>query len=221
MHGNQLLPEDLIQKISGHFDSKRIDESYPVQASNFRFHDKKSLLEWITSPELPLKLYVCDLIQDNSLQYGVILQRSKPGRAKKAAFKFLKEPKITQINKITIILTQPKTRQESYLLENGIILKEKDGLELDKIPFTEHNPILNVPLEDFKNSKKQFSNAIYCQIIFHTVKISFDLSDIEYLQDFLNTVNSKLQGHEPSKNLCKLFGDDYGQLLPRTFTLGG
>ncbi|CAG8732751.1 31039_t:CDS:2 [Gigaspora margarita] len=217
----QLLPEDLVQQIPEYFDIKHIDKFYPMQDTKFRFYEKIKVSEWIASPELPLKLYICDWIQDNSLQYGIILQRSKPGRAKKAAVKFLKEPEMTQINKITIILTQPKTRQEAYLLDNGIILKNEDGLELDEIPFAEHNSILNIPLEDFKNSKKQLSNAIYCQIIFHTVKISFGLSDIEYLHEFLNAVKSKLQDHESSKNLCKLFGDDYGHFLPRTFTLGG
>ncbi|CAG8614037.1 2594_t:CDS:2 [Cetraspora pellucida] len=217
----QLLPEDLIQKTFEFCNFEHTDDSEIISRIHSQY-DKKSGLEWVTSPQLPLMLYICDWIQDNSLQYGVILRRSKFGRAKKAAFKFLKEPKITRINKITVILTQPKTRQEAYLLENGIILKEEDGIELEKIPFTEH--ILDVPLEDFKNSKKQFSNAIYCQIIFHTIKISFDISDIEYLQEFSNAVDLTRQDQNQlsqNKNLCKLFGDDYGHLLPRTLTLGG
>ncbi|CAG8775891.1 9619_t:CDS:1, partial [Racocetra fulgida] len=219
----QLLPEDLIQKTLEYSNIQHIDESEFISRTHSQY-DKKSVLEWLTSSDLPLMLHICDWIQDNSLHYGTILQRSKLGRAKKAAFRFLREPKITQINKITIILTQPKTRQEAYLLENGIILKEEDGLELDKIPFTEHSLIPDIPLENFKNSKKQFSNAIYCQIIFHTIKISFDLSDIKYSPEFLNAVDSALQEqNEPSKyeTLCKLFGEDYGHLLPKTLTLGG
>ncbi|CAG8737411.1 7581_t:CDS:2, partial [Dentiscutata erythropus] len=242
----KLLPDDLVQKISECSNIQHNDGSELISRIRSKYI-KKNVLEWITSPELPL--YLCDWIQDNSLQHGVILQRSKAGRAKKAAYKFLKEPKIISMNKISIILTQPKTRQEAYLLENGIILKEEDELELDKIPFTEHSSALNIPLEDFKNTKNQPSNAIYCQIIFHTKKISFDLLDIKCLQEFSNTVNSELQGlessknsvnsglqsyessknavnselqsHTSSKNLCKLFGNDYGYLLPRTFTLGG
>ncbi|CAG8693024.1 4557_t:CDS:2, partial [Racocetra persica] len=227
----QLLPEDLVQKTLEYSNIQHIDESELISRTHSQY-DKKSVLEWVTSSKLPLMLssklplmlYICDWIQDYSLNYGIILQRSKLGRAKKSAFKFLREPKITQINKITIILTQPKTRQEAYLLENGIILKEEDGIELDKIPFTEHNLIPDIPLENFKNTKKQFSNAIYCQIIFHTIKISFDLSDIKYLPEFLNAVDSTLQDqNEPSKSetLRKLFGEDYGHLLPKTLTLGG
>ncbi|CAG8614019.1 2593_t:CDS:2 [Cetraspora pellucida] len=212
----QLLPEDLILKCS---NREHTDESELISKTRSRY-DKINISEWVTSPALPL--YTCDWIQDNLLQHGIILQRSKAGRAKKAAFKFLKEPKITPINKITIILSQHKTRQEEYLLENGIILKKEEKIELDKIPSAEHSSTLNIPLEDF--TKKQPSNAIYCQVIFQTIKISFDLLDIEYLQEFTNTVDSALQDQNESsrsKTLCKLFGEDYGHLLPRTFTLGG
>ncbi|CAG8682177.1 15413_t:CDS:2 [Cetraspora pellucida] len=67
-------------------------------------------------------------------------------------------------------------------------------MELDKILSAENGSTLNIPLEDFKDSKKQPSNAIYCQ----------DQNE-----------SSK------SKTVCKLFGEDYGHLFPRTFTLGG
>ncbi|CAG8682110.1 19907_t:CDS:2, partial [Gigaspora rosea] len=201
--------------ITGRFNSKifkfynvqYIDEAELISRIPTQYN-KKIFPEWITSSELPL--YIFNWIQDNLLQHGIVLHRSKPGRAKKAALKFLKEPKITKINKITIILTQPKTRQE-----------KEDKLELNKIPFTEHRSTKNIPLEDFENSKEKSSNAIYCQIIFNIIKISFDTSDVEYLRGFLNSVNSAHQGSESSKNLCKLFGNDYGYLLPRTFTLGG
>ncbi|CAG8460434.1 9562_t:CDS:2, partial [Racocetra fulgida] len=107
--------------------------------------------------------------------------------------------------------------QQAYLLENGIILK--DELELDNIPFAEYNSSLDRPLVDFKNSK--CSDKVYCQVIFHAVKISFDPSSIKYLQQFSDAVDSTLETHEPFKNLCTLFGNDYGHLLSRTFTLGG
>ncbi|CAG8706021.1 18709_t:CDS:2, partial [Gigaspora rosea] len=214
----KLLPEDLIQKIFEYSKVQYLDESELISKIRSQYDMTKGL-EWITSSELPL--CICDWVQDNLLQHGIILLRSKLGRAKKAALKFLKEPKITPINKITIILTQPKTHQETYLLENGIILKKEDRLELDKIPFTEHSSMFNIPFEDFTNSKRLSSNAIYCQIIFHTMKLSFDMSDVEYSQEFLNAVTSAHQDSESSKNLYKLFGNDYGQLLPRTFTLGG
>ncbi|CAG8562709.1 13925_t:CDS:2 [Cetraspora pellucida] len=74
----------------------------------------------------------------------------------------VREPKITPINKITTILSQHKTRQEDYLLENIMILKEK-RIELDNIPSAVHGSTLNIPLENFKDSKKQPSNAIYWQ----------------------------------------------------------
>ncbi|KAF0381915.1 kinase-like protein [Gigaspora margarita] len=214
----QLLPEDLIQKIHEFYNVQYIDEAELISGIQTQY-DKKIFPEWITSSELPL--YICDWIQDNLLQHGIVLHRSKPGRAKKAALKFLKEPEIIQIDKITIILTQPKTRQEVYLFENGLILKNEDELELNNIPFIEHRSTNNIPLEDFENTKEQFSNAIYCQIIFNTIKISFDTSDVEYLREFLSSITSAHQDSESSRNLCKLFGNDYGYLLPRTFTLGG
>ncbi|KAF0381914.1 kinase-like protein [Gigaspora margarita] len=214
----QLLPEDLIKKIFEYSNVQYLDESKLISKLQSQY-DKTKGLEWISSSELPLCIF--DWVQDYLLQHGIILLRSKPARAKKAAIKLLKEPKITPINKITIILTQPKTHQEAYLLENGMILKEEDNLEFDKIPFTEHSSMFNIPFEDFTNSNRLSSNAIYCQIIFHTIKLSFDVSDIEYSQEFLNAVNSARQDSESSNILCKLFGNDYGQLLPRTFTLGG
>ncbi|CAG8728466.1 4597_t:CDS:2 [Dentiscutata erythropus] len=52
-------------------------------------------------------------------------------------------------------------------------------------------------------------------------KLSFNLGDIKSLQKYSNSVNTALQSNEPYKNLCKIFGDDYGHLLPRTWTVGG
>ncbi|CAG8494714.1 17997_t:CDS:2 [Cetraspora pellucida] len=183
-------------------------------------YDKQDILKWIIDKP-PHNLYLGDWVHENALQHGVILQHSGLGHGKFAAFKFLKEPEITVINKITVLLEQPQTRQEAYLLENGIILKEEDGLELDKIPFGEYSSTLNCPLEDFKHSKDELSTAIYCRIIFNAVKISFNLSDIKVLPDFSYAVNTALRNNLPFKKLCELFGNDYGHLLSRTFTLGG
>ncbi|CAG8494735.1 17998_t:CDS:2 [Cetraspora pellucida] len=212
----QSLPNDLIQKIyqcSSLHLSKSYSSLVPQIPSQY---DCKDFLEWIKSP--PLELYMRDWIQNNLLQHGVLLQRSKLGHGTKPALKFLREPEITQINKVTILISQPQTLQEAYLLENGIILKN-DELELDKIPFAEYGSSLDRPLVDFKNS--ECSEKVYCQIIFHAVKISFDPSSIKYLKEFSDTVDSALETHDPFKNLCTLFGNDYGHLLPRTFTLGG
>ncbi|CAG8746269.1 15575_t:CDS:2 [Gigaspora margarita] len=193
----QLLPEDLIKKIHEFYNVQYTDEAELISRIQTQY-DKKIFPEWITSSEFHY-IYMTG--------FKIIYYNT--------------EPKIIQIDKITIILMQPKTRQEVYLFENGFILKKEDELELNNIPFIEHRSTNNIPLEDFENSKEQFSNAIYCQIIFNTIKISFDTSDVEYLREFLNSITSAHQDSESSRNLCKLFGNDYGYLLPRTFTLGG
>ncbi|KAF0449995.1 chitin synthase regulatory factor chr2 [Gigaspora margarita] len=216
----QSLPVDLIQQILecsnlqhlSRFGSTLVPHMPPQ-------YDSKDVIEWIKSPKPPSELYMRDWIQNNLLQHGVLLQSSKLGHAVKPALKFLMEPKIIPMNKVTILISQPKTPQAAYLLENGIILK-KDELELDNIPFSGYSSLLNRPLEDFSNSKK-YSEKIYCQITFHALKISFDTSNIKCLQQFSNAVNSALESYEPYKNLCTLFGNDYGHLLPRTITLGG
>ncbi|CAG8460396.1 9560_t:CDS:2 [Racocetra fulgida] len=219
----ELLPQDLQQQlfkligsIPTEISRKQLIPDIPSQ------YDKQDILKWIVLNP-PLILHLGDWVRNNELQCGVILQRSNIKHGKKAAYKFLKEPKITEINRVTVLFHQPQTLQDAYLLENGIILKKDDflGLELDKIPFSENSSILNYPLEDFKHAKNQPSKSIYCQIIVRMAKISFNLADIKSLQEFSNTVNNVLQSNEPYKSLCKVFGDDYGHLLSRTFTLGG
>ncbi|CAG8454528.1 4470_t:CDS:2 [Scutellospora calospora] len=184
-------------------------------------YEERDILKWIISNP-PLNIHLSDWVYNNELQYGIILQRLNLKHGKRPAFKFLKEPKIIEINKITLLLTQPQTLQDAYCLENGINLKKDDGFGLElEIPFAEYSPILSYPLENFKYAKDQPSKAIYCQIIVRVAKISFNLADIKSLEEFSNTVNNALQNNEPYKNLCMLFGNDYGHLLPRTFTLGG
>ncbi|RIB19757.1 hypothetical protein C2G38_2082398 [Gigaspora rosea] len=216
----QSLPVDLIQQILECSNLQHLNKScstlVPHMSSQY---DSKDAIEWIMSPKPPSELYMRNWIQNNLLQHGVFLQCSKLGHGIKPALKFLMEPKIIPMNKVTILISQPKTSQAAYLLENGIILK-KDELELDNIPFSGYSSLLNRPLEDFSNSKK-YSEKIYCQIIFHALKISFDPSNIKSLQQFSYELNSALESYEPYKNLCTLFGNDYGHLLPRTVALGG
>ncbi|CAG8465204.1 6356_t:CDS:2 [Cetraspora pellucida] len=183
-------------------------------------YKKKELSAWIALKP-SLELFLLDFIHNNSLQYGVVLQKSDIGHGKKATFKFVKVPAVTEIKKITLRLTAPQNRQEAYLLENGIIWKDNGNLTLENIPFSEYSSILHHPLEDFKSAKNQPSQAIYCQIIMHMAKVSFSLTDIRSLQGYSNSVNAALQSNEPFKNLCKIFGDDYGHLLARTLTVGG
>ncbi|CAG8448399.1 9059_t:CDS:2 [Dentiscutata erythropus] len=219
----ELLPGDLQQLLFRVIGSKPAEASREKLIPNISSqYDKQDILKWIIMHP-PLSLYLGDWVHNNELQCGVILQQSSQKHGKKAAFKFLKEPKITELNKITILLAQPQTLQDAYLLENGIVLKKDDGLglELDKIPFAEHSSTLNYPLEDFKCTKDQPSKSIYCQIIVRMANISFNFADIKSLQEFSDAVNNALQSNEPYKNLCKVFGNDYGHLLPRTFTLGG
>ncbi|RIB20288.1 hypothetical protein C2G38_2179695 [Gigaspora rosea] len=203
----ELLPEELQQQllnVIGYNLAKRFNAKLiPNISTGYDAHD---IQKWIKLEPLH-NLYLCNWVYNNALQHGVIFQRSKLKRGQKAAFKILKEPRITKVNEFIVMLSQPKTDQEAYMLENGIILNEKDGLELEKIPFAEYNSTLNVPLEDFKYSKYKQSNAIYCQVFFNAnaIKISFDKSEIKHLQEFTDG----------------LLGNDYGHLLPRTFLLGG
>ncbi|CAG8500745.1 21664_t:CDS:1 [Dentiscutata erythropus] len=217
----ELLPEELQQQLCNVNGFKPVKNPLNILVPNiYTGYDAHDIKEWIALEPLH-NLHLCNWVYINELQHGVIFQRSKLKRGQKAAFKFLKEPKITKVNELIVILSQPKTDQEAYMFENGIILNERDGLELDKIPFTEYNSAFNVPLEDFRYSKHQHSNAIYCQVIFHAINISFDQSDIKHLQEFSDALNSELHSKEPFKNLCRLFGKDYGHLLPRTFMFGG
>ncbi|CAG8465446.1 40339_t:CDS:2 [Gigaspora margarita] len=216
----ELLPDNLKNQIFKVMNFAPNEKSYISLIPNIPTdYDKQDILKWIIKRP-PHQLHLSDWVQ-NKLQHGVILRQLGLGHGKYASFKFLREPRITEINKIIVSLIQPKTRQEAYLLENGIILTEEDGLELEKIPFAEYSSTLNHPLEDFKNLKDKHSKTIYCQVSFNAVKISFNLSDIKVLPDFSFAVNSALQSNSPFKNLCELFGNDYGHLLSRTFTLGG
>ncbi|CAG8755949.1 31037_t:CDS:2 [Gigaspora margarita] len=198
----ELLPEELQKQLQNVIGFKPVKKPpnilIPKISTAYDAHD---INEWIALEPLH-NLHLCNWVYNNALQHGVIFQRSKLIRGQKAAFKFLKEPKITKVNELIVILSQPKTDQEAYMFENGIILNEKDGLELDKIPFTEYNSTFNVPLEDFRYSKHQHSNAIYCQVIFNAIKISFDQSDIKQLQEFTDAINSEFRSKESFKNLC-------------------
>ncbi|CAG8453627.1 9911_t:CDS:2 [Scutellospora calospora] len=172
--------------------------------------EKQDMTKWIIKNP-PIGIFFSNWIYDFSLQRGVILQHSGLERGRSSAFKFLKEPKITELNKITILLAQPKTRKEAYMLENGIILK--DELELENVPFADYSSIFS------QNDK--YPKTIYCQIIFHAIKLSSKLLDFKALSDFSIMVNSALQDNMPYKKLSELFGNNYGHLLPRTLILGG
>ncbi|CAG8494693.1 17996_t:CDS:2 [Cetraspora pellucida] len=218
----ELLPQDLQQQLFKLIGSRPTEISRKQLIPNIPSqYDKQDILKWIVLNP-PLILNLSDWVRNNELQCGVILQRSNLNHGKKAAFKFLQKPEISEINKVSLVFEQSQNLQYAYLLENGITLKKDDrlGLGFDKIPFSDSS-MLNYPLADFKNTINQPSKSIYCQIIVRMAKISFNLADIKPLQEFTNTVNNVLQSNEPYKGLCKVFGEDYGHLLSRTFTLGG
>ncbi|CAG8727057.1 7370_t:CDS:2, partial [Dentiscutata heterogama] len=211
----RLLPDNLQKRL---FDLTGYSEGELVPNIPEKKYERKEFVKWI-SLRPKLELFLWDWLHNSSLQYGVILYKSNLGHGKKAAFKFLRVPHATEIKKVTLLLSQPRNRQEAYLLENGIILKDGDNLDLNNIPFAEYNSILSRPLEDFKFAKNQPSRAIYCQIIVNVAKLSFNLTDIKSLKKYSDSVNIALQSNEPYKNLCKIFGDDYGHILPRTLTV--
>ncbi|CAG8701614.1 18651_t:CDS:2, partial [Dentiscutata erythropus] len=215
----KLLPDDLQEKLFAVTGSRPSGAPEGELVPNVQDkYEKIDFIKWIAlRPKL--ELFLWDWFHINSIQYGVILHESKLGHGKKAAFKFLRVPHTEKIKTIKLLLVQPQNRQEAYLLENGI--KDDGNLDLDNIPFAEHSSILGCSLADFKSAKNQPSRAIYCQIIVNMAKLSFNLGDIKSLQKYSNSVNTALQSNEPYKNLCKIFGDDYGHLLPRTWTVGG
>ncbi|CAG8647077.1 2278_t:CDS:2 [Dentiscutata erythropus] len=209
----ELLPNDLVERIFQCFSSqpvvKPIVRIIPQMLTQC---EQQKLLEWIETKK-PRLLYMCDWVHDLSLEYGILLQRSKLGHGDKIGFKYTKDPTITPINNtITILLCQPQTKQVAYSLDNG--LKGEDELKFSEIPF-----INNHTLEYFRDLENKPSKTVYCQIIFNAIKISFK-SIIKPSEKLSNAVDDALRSDEPFKNLCELFNNTYGLLIPETITLG-
>ncbi|RIB01744.1 hypothetical protein C2G38_2229806 [Gigaspora rosea] len=216
----KLLDDDLVNHVIQVLSIQPSDGTFRKIPEITTPHYQQSFLEWIKIPMPPLLSYMRDWIDELFLKHGILLKRSHLGRVEKACLKFSKEPNIKEMNNIAVLLMQPPTQQEAYLLNNGIIIKESDELDLKNIPFLDDILEFSHPLEDFQNPKKP-SRTIYCQIIAQMAKISFDLEKIKPLEQVSEIVNISLESYEPYKNLCELFSNNYGHLVPRTLILGG
>ncbi|CAG8769674.1 43726_t:CDS:2, partial [Gigaspora margarita] len=209
----ELLSNELIERIFQCFSSRPIVEPIVrIIPQILTQCEQQKLLKWIETKK-PRLLYMRDWIHDLSLEYGILPQRSKLGHGHKIGFNYTKEPTITPINDtITILLYQPQNQQIAYSLYNG--LKEKYELKLREIPFID-----NHTLEHFRDLHNKLSKTVYCQIIFNAIKISFK-SIIKPSEQLSNAVDEALRSDEPFKNLCELFNNTYGLLIPETLILG-
>ncbi|CAG8766831.1 8895_t:CDS:2, partial [Racocetra persica] len=218
----ELLDNNLKEKIFECFALTPVDEPLPILIPQLPPEFKqKTFSEWMSLSNLSLLPYVRDWIEELSLRYGVLLQHSKLQHGKTVAFKFLKEPEITPINKLIILLAQPKNQQEAYLLDNGIDLKMADELNISETPFIDFNSSLNYPAKDLKNSKKKSSKRVFCQIIFQAARLSFVLPYVKPSEPYIEAVDEAIESCQPYKNLSELFNNDFGHLLPKTVVIGG
>ncbi|CAG8721380.1 7624_t:CDS:1, partial [Racocetra fulgida] len=208
----ELLPHDLVERISEFFLPQPVIEPIVrIIPQMLTQGGRQKLLGWIKNRK-PRLLYMRDWIHDLLLEYAVLLQRSKLGNGDRAAFKYPKDPIITPIDNITILLYQPGTQQLAYLFDNG--LKEEEDLNFSEIPFID-----NQTLEYFQGLENNPSRTVFCQIIFNAIKISFK-SIIKPSEQFSNAVDGALKSNEPYSNLCELFNNTYGLLVPQTIILG-
>ncbi|CAG8653850.1 14850_t:CDS:2, partial [Racocetra persica] len=208
----ELLPHDLVERILEFFLPQPVVEPIVrIIPQMLTQCGRQKLLGWIKNRK-PRLLYMRDWIHDLSLEYAVLLQRSKLGNGDRAAFKYPKDPIITPIDNITILLYQPETQQLAYLFDNG--LKEEEELNFSEIPFID-----NQTLEYFQGLENNPSRTVFCQIIFSAIKISFK-SIIKPSEQFSNAVDDALRSNDPYSNLCELFNNTYGLLVPQTIILG-
>ncbi|CAG8572698.1 21501_t:CDS:2 [Dentiscutata erythropus] len=202
----QLLPNNLIEQFPAIESTNNPSLRMIPQISPTQYEQKK-FSEWINVLKNPSKhSLLCDWIHELSLEHGIILKLPYLVSSENACLKFSKEPEITEMNEVILLLEQPQTQQEAYLLDNSI--KESNHLKFKDIPFFDHN------------LAKKPSKKIYCQIIVKLARISFELANIEPIEQVSNMVNISLESCEPYKNLYELFSNHYGHLVPKTLILG-
>ncbi|CAG8769291.1 9607_t:CDS:2, partial [Racocetra fulgida] len=183
--------------------------------------EQKSFSEWLSLSKPSLLSHAYDWVNELSLRYSTLIQSSKLINGIKIAFKFLREPKITPINQVAVLLAQPKTKKIAYLLENNIALKKGDQLNLNETPVIDCFSSLYESSEDFQHFKDPLSKKIFCQIKFLAAEISFDLSSIILSEPYLDATHQPSERFQPYKNLSEVFEDNYGNLLPKTLIVGG
>ncbi|CAG8574247.1 5680_t:CDS:2 [Gigaspora margarita] len=216
----ELLDNNLKEKIFECFSLNRVDEPLPILIPQLPPEFKQETFsEWVSLSNPSLLPYVRDWIEELSLRYGVLLQHSKLEYGKKVAFKFLREPEITPMNKLIILVSQPNNQQEAYLLDNGIDLEMADELRISETPFTDFKSSSNYPVEDLINSKNKSSKKVFCQIIYQAARLSFDLPCIKASEPYIKAVDKAIESYQPYKELSELFNNYYGHLLPKTIVI--
>ncbi|CAG8465981.1 1566_t:CDS:2 [Dentiscutata heterogama] len=202
----KLLPNNLIEQFPAIESTNNPSLRMIPQISPTEYEQTK-FSEWIKVQKKTSKHPLLrDWVNELSLEHGIILKLPHLISSENVCLKFSKEPKITNMNEVILLLKQPRTQLEAYLLDNGI--KESNYLKFKDIPFFDHN------------LTKKPSKKIYCQIIVKLARISFELANIEPIEQVSNMVNLSLESCEPYKNLYELFSNHYGHLVPKTLILG-
>ncbi|KAF0532411.1 chitin synthase regulatory factor chr2 [Gigaspora margarita] len=217
----KLLSDGIKKQIVECFSLQPINKTPPVLIPQLPSDvEQKSFSEWLSLLKPSLLFYAYDWVKEFSLRYSTLVQSSKLRQGLKITFKFLREPKITPINKISVLFVQPRTQKMAYLLENNIAIKNTDDLNLNETS-DDYFSLLYDPLEDSQYSNNPSLKKIWCQIKFPVAKISFDLSSIILLESCLDVVNESFEHFQQYQNLSEIFKNHYGYLLPKTFIIGG
>ncbi|CAG8559608.1 25047_t:CDS:2 [Cetraspora pellucida] len=200
-----LLPNNLIRQCSAIEPTNGPSLRIIPQISQTQYEQKK-FSEWI---KLQTNSLLHNWVHELSLEHGILLKYPHLVHSENVCLKFSKEPTVTTMEKVIVLLAQPRTRQEAYLLINGI--KESVNLKFENIPFLDYNSV----------HSKEPSKKIYCQIIVKLARISFKSANIEPIEQISDMVDLSLKSYEPYKNLGELFSNNYGHLVPKTIVLGG
>ncbi|CAG8662082.1 20864_t:CDS:2, partial [Dentiscutata erythropus] len=217
----ELLSDSFKKQIVECFSLLSINKTLPVLIPQLPSEvEQKSFSEWLSLSKPSLLFHAYDWVSEFSLRYNTFVQSSELGREQKIAFKFLKEPKITPINKISVLLAQPQTNKMAYLLENNVAVKKTDQLNFNETP-DDYFSLLCDPLEDSQHSNNPHLKKILCQIKFSVAEISFDLSSIILSEPFLDAADKSSESFQTYESLSEVFKNHYRNLLPETLIIGG
>ncbi|RIB08413.1 hypothetical protein C2G38_2211725 [Gigaspora rosea] len=157
----ELLDDKLKHEIFKWFNFKPTNQNLPMLIPQLPAEYKqKNFSEWISKSSLLLR--VNELIEKLSLQCGIFLRHNRLGYGKKSAFKFLKEPDTTLMNKTTISFINSKNQQITYPLQT-----------VNKFKLAETS--YNITPLNYNYSKKN-----YFQIKYQLAKISLDSPNLSF-----------------------------------------
>ncbi|CAG8499450.1 4806_t:CDS:2, partial [Dentiscutata heterogama] len=217
----ELLSDNLKKQIVECFSLQFINKTLPVLIPQLPSEvEQKGFSEWLSLSKPSLLFHAYDWVNEFSLRYNTLVQSSELGHKQKIAFKFLKEPKIIPINKVSVLLAQPQTEKMAYLLENNIAIKKTDQLNFSETP-DDYFSLLFDPSEDSQHSNNPHLKKILCQIKFPVAEISFDLSSIVLSETFLDVEDKSYENFQPYESLSEVFKNQYRNLLPENLIIGG